>query len=1352
MSRRQSLAGIENLNTFIINETNEQNEIYSWNTILNELNKNENYKSQVHDIYNSYYINHHYNYIIYDFLNFDENQYDPMDIELIMISYNNKKVNYKNFNNKNEDNYIYDLKSKFYNYTSNTNNIDKIPIVIEISKKKNPDFKFYLFFRIKIDQNDKRQKRRENYYGNFKNNKFIIDELYENIMVDSKNKSIIMDMEKIKDQYVSIKILDEENSVFDTIVETKNKSNIAQFLVDNIRRSNYFIHLDTYGHYFTDPYVNPNLYFRYEDTGFYINMLSSYYEHKLKYSHISFHTQDGSTNKIHFKFENEKDIYVKYETVISIESYENNTENYFKFVPVKNKKLHENTDNFLDQIMTLTQKTISKLIFNKLSDELYYKLITKLIFFNQLQIHEYLRTKFTTEKQENSLFSPFFHHYEFKIKDKKLTNYQHYFEFTIINVNKYEYEFLAIEIEIYTLSNDNIGKISAIPYIDENENLVKLFYMIDSDFKKYSNLLNVDFDSFFFPLLPVSLSYSNLNVDFDSFFLSYLIDQNEFKRHIEIRNFFLNNFYYDNLDDLRVDIYSDTYVVLIPDNDGRFFIEYVKIKEEDKPILRLDINLENFIELDNYIRNENFQNIFNNEKNKKIFKIEYIYNFEYFKIWGEKKKDIEKDKNTYVNKLNDDNNFYEDNFNDMYQITNKLLSRLYNIDENYMYKYSLNKKIYDDILGRYLLYIGNYKSNKDEGIDFDKNHILRPGKIYNTFNKNYNFIIIKKKSGNLTSYFFLYRKERKQIILLGISHYDEDGSKYGYTYRPKVIELSNNFNEYYSFPNYTDFIKDNLNYYMQIENTEYILHNKKMNLLIKDNLNYYMQIETTETIKLAFEKKKKKNYGEWLLSYGKDDFIDESFSFYFDNLIDNSIKKYYLMDELFYFYFSFNFDNGTIELSYVNFPLAKLYFRFKDFRFKDQNKIVYKLEFETNYKILQIYEKFTKIIQKKKILINENALIIIKKYEHEHNAEKSNFETIDNILDIFNDKNIKIHVAEKNKQENDFEQIYFFTNINQDTEDDNKYNTIFNLFEDEFSKEFLKRENISFNFMIKDINKTLDDSDQQLGGTSFTHQNLFKIDRFKGINDLRIIFFDNNNFEDCNFKDLLDKNHLKNIKFNYFYTFKNYDNSEKSNVLFFDTFPLIKFNYKKKLTIIICREKIYIWKKICTQEVCQQIIEGEALTLRDTNFSDYQFNYIFDESNDIQIKDIKFKYGNQYIIEKNINQNQYNISNLYNILISKIRDLIIILMEELLGPHKTYIDDDDDDNNIFITVLKQYLENLNMNNLQNGGYFNKYIKYKKKYLNINFPNYDFKKECIKNGIDYKTKYLKYKKKYLNNEK
>jgi hypothetical protein len=91
-------------------------------------------------------------------------------------------------------------------------------------------------------------------------------------------------------------------------------------------------------------------------------------------------------------------------------------------------------------------------------------------------------------------------------------------------------------------------------------------------------------------------------------------------------------------------------------------------------------------------------------------------------------------------------------------------------------------------------------------------------------------------------------------------------------------------------------------------------------------------------------------------------------------------------------------------------------------------------------------------------------------------------------------------------------------------------------------------------------------------------------------------------------------------------------------------------------------------------------------------------------------------------------------------------------MEELLGPHKTYIDDDDDDNNIFITVLKQYLENLNMNNLQNGGYFNKYIKYKKKYLNINFPNYDFKKECIKNGIDYKTKYLKYKKKYLNNEK
>jgi len=80
MSRRPSLAAIEGLNKFIINETNEQNEIYSWNTILNELNKNENYKSQVHDIYNSYYINHHYNYIIYDFFNFHVNQYDTMDI------------------------------------------------------------------------------------------------------------------------------------------------------------------------------------------------------------------------------------------------------------------------------------------------------------------------------------------------------------------------------------------------------------------------------------------------------------------------------------------------------------------------------------------------------------------------------------------------------------------------------------------------------------------------------------------------------------------------------------------------------------------------------------------------------------------------------------------------------------------------------------------------------------------------------------------------------------------------------------------------------------------------------------------------------------------------------------------------------------------------------------------------------------------------------------------------------------------------------------------------------------------------------------------------------------------------
>merc|ERR1712146_625543 len=133
-------------------------------------------------------------------------------------------------------------------------------------------------------------------------------------------------------------------------------------------------------------------------------------------------------------------------------------------------------------------------------------------------------------------------------------------------------------------------------------------------------------------------------------------------------------------------------------------------------------------------------------------------------------------------------------------------------------------------------------------------------------------------------------------------------------------------------------------------------------------------------------------------------------------------------------HFSFYFGNDIIELSYVNFLLAKLHFR---------------LEYETNYEISTIYEMFKNIIEEKK-LNYENALIVIKKYEHIES--KSSFNKIEEILDIFYDKNIKLRVAEENKQkdkfgqeggsQDDFEQIYFFTHRNPDIIYNNKYYTI----------------------------------------------------------------------------------------------------------------------------------------------------------------------------------------------------------------------------------------------------------------------------------------------------------------------
>merc|ERR1712227_51269 len=674
MPRRSSLIGLEKINKNIL-EVGNREKIFSWNELLDNLGNiiidNDTYENQVRKIYDDIFYKHphHSDYIQGDFLNFDQNQFDQNDIELIMIS--KKKDNFNNWTEKYENldysksrydrsSNIFNLVAKYNQYFHQTSraNINKIPIVIEISKETNSDIKFYLFFRIIKDSRDFRQKRRDLY-----DYKFTIDEL-----LDTNST--------FKDLYLHVKINDDDDtSVFEAIQRSKNKKMdyVKNTLIHEIREGfhNFSIYWSSNSKYYFEKNNNPYLNFNYIDSGYYINMLLPDEKYSFKSCHITFHNQVGHNNKIHFKFENDNRKVI-YGTNLSIKNYENDVANYFKFEVISNeyfvKKnyLHQKTEDFLNQIMELTQRTISLYIFDNLNDAEYLNFIISNNKFNQYQIHEYLRTKFTTEKQENGDS----HHYQFKIKKyKQLKNDQDYI-FDFIIFKEYAYELLMIEISIYErdrnytkqiYSANAVGKIRVIPYIDENDNnLVKLFYVIDSDYKQHSNLLK--------------------NIDY-SLFLSYLIDQDEFKRHIKIReNFFKNFDYNDGL--LRVEIYSDTYVVFIKDNDGRFFIEYIQIENEDKPLLRLDINLENFIKLDNYIINENFQNIFNNEKNKKIFKIEYIYDKEYFGVNFS-------DNTLYIDKLNDDDNFYGDNFNDMYQITNKLLKKIYIIDENYMYLYSL---------------------------------------------------------------------------------------------------------------------------------------------------------------------------------------------------------------------------------------------------------------------------------------------------------------------------------------------------------------------------------------------------------------------------------------------------------------------------------------------------------------------------------------------------------------------------------------------------------------------------------------------------------------------------------------
>merc|ERR1712146_529452 len=408
-----SLKRIESINK-IINETNEQEgkqeQIFSWNTIVGELNNNEYYQNQVRYIYDKYFNDPHADYVRYDFLNFDENQYT--DAELIMISYKGKKIKYQNFNYKFDSDLYSDLKSKFEFYFNNNNNTSKIPVVIEISKDTNSDIKFYLFFKINKPSdwdkdNDSRQLRRIKY-----NYKFTIYELLkESTQKDQKNR------------YLTLKIKDNENnSVFESIQQQINKGEYAKRLINQIRQGDHEIQigwwdLDDKGSYFTNN-VNPYLYFNYIDTGFYINMLLPNKKGKLKYSHITFHTQAGYTNKIHFKFENETENRIIYGTELSIENHGDKIENYFKFIHKDfYNKLHKKTKSCLSEIMKLTQETISIFIFDNLNDDEYYNFIRNANF-NQHLIHEYLRRKYTPIANLKKKSELYFYDFEIKNQDQ----------------------------------------------------------------------------------------------------------------------------------------------------------------------------------------------------------------------------------------------------------------------------------------------------------------------------------------------------------------------------------------------------------------------------------------------------------------------------------------------------------------------------------------------------------------------------------------------------------------------------------------------------------------------------------------------------------------------------------------------------------------------------------------------------------------------------------------------------------------------------------------------------------------------------------------------------------------------
>ena len=1115
MSRRSSLKGLEKINKNILEVGNrETTELFSWNQLLDDLvNKkikldNDYYENQVRKIYDDIFYNdpHHSDYIQGDFLDFDYNQFDPNDIELIMIrkekdkNSNNWTEKYQNHKYQNTDNWynINNLEDKYNKYFDQkiVANRDKIPIVIEISKDTNPDIKFHLFFRIIKDNQDFRQKRRNNY-----NYKFIIKEL-----LDTR-----------KDRYLWVKINDNKyNSVFEAIQRSKNKMNyVKNTLINEIREGKHNFNIQWYpyeGSYFENN-NNPYLNFNYIDSGYYINMLLPDEKYSFKSCHITFHNQAGNINKIHFKFENDNKKVI-YGTDLRIENYENDVTNYFKLEVISNeyfvnKKnlLHQKTVDFLIQIMELTQRTISLYIFDNLNDAEYLNFIISYNKFNQHLIHEYLRRKYTpiaNSKEKGELYF-----YDFKIKKYQFKKKNVYIkvEFDIFFVN---YNLLMIQIEI-NYDDNRVDKIRAIPYIDGSDNNnIKLFY-VNNNIKR-NNQYNYE----------IFLDKDYLYIEeFDFYFyLTSLINQNEFNRNIEIHKKFLL-ITDDNYVDIVINKKKNTYIRIFNNSSNQFeiyhnYINYfdmyyiIKDGKEDYELLKLDINLENFIKLDNYIKNKNFQNIFNNEKNKKIFKIESIYDSNYFKING----NLE----NFIKKLNDDDEFYTDNFNDMYQITNILLLNLYKIlDENNIYKVSLNQKIFDKILNRHLLYIGNYNydkedmkiDNNDRDIKIDNDKLDKD--IYDfLYSKDNDDRDIKIDNDDRDIYEYLSNNKNKILIFYGNN-----------------IDQNSNESKYFDLtPLLSKQIKDkiqpdSINNFKQ----EFIYEKEKISFekfIFDENINDENNKNRNEAMRNSKEDYINLNFAESVVSreevwHLKSIIIDGGYEQYYPDILygeENDIEKnkYFLKKTI---------------LDHINQNIKEIKLRDGEntFLYKSKNSKSYIDEKDTIILFSVYYETFPKFLLHKFDLntlgLDKNIKYIdnFNQFMVDYEGKKIHYIELSDKLNISLKYEIYLNYINKIKKD-----------LKKQKKDSTGFNEINKLINDKY--DILKNSRENDEYDIKLIIQNLSDKNEYLLLNEINNREFIINDLYNQLNAIKNYFLYNNNIFNNFLKDF--------VKF-YKYIFENND-------------------------------------------------------------------------------------------------------------------------------------------------------------------------------------------------------------------